>query len=503
MAPVDDREESVAWRLDNVVLTTVGIDVGSSTSHLTFSRLWLQRQSQELSSRFVVVERTVLYRSPISLTPYRGDGLIDVQALSAFIDRAYAEAGFARSAVDSGAVILTGVALERANSRSIADLFSSEGGKFVCASAGHILEAILAAYGSGAVALSRARKLTVLNIDLGGGTTKFSLIRDGRIEATMAVGVGARLISFGEGDRVARLEPHGRLIARLAGIEPEVGAELPPVARQAIGKVLARLVISCATGAWPADAPRELILAGHLPTATHADLITFSGGVSEFVYGRAERSYGDLAQEFSAALRQRFPDLGAPVGTPEEGIRATVMGASQYTVQLSGNTVYLSDEHLLPMRNLPVVALPPPPDDADPDALASTIRQTMITLGLEITAGPLAIAVPWQISPSYEMLRFLAEGLVKFHEARGDSAPLVVALAQDVALNLGRLIADDLGRAIGLVVLDDLDLQPLDYLDVGELLRPANVVPVVIKSLVFPSGTSTAPSLSKGAHEGS
>src|SRR5499427_8110571 len=76
--------------LDSVELTTVGVDVGSSTSHLLFARLHLQRLTQSLSSRFVVVKREVLHRSPIHLTPYRPDtGLIDVEALERFVDEAY------------------------------------------------------------------------------------------------------------------------------------------------------------------------------------------------------------------------------------------------------------------------------------------------------------------------------------------------------------------------------------------------------------------------------
>src|SRR5690348_10057172 len=58
---------------DNIELTTVGIDVGSSTSHLMFSKLHLQRLGQYLSSRYVVVNRETLHRSPILLTPYRAD----------------------------------------------------------------------------------------------------------------------------------------------------------------------------------------------------------------------------------------------------------------------------------------------------------------------------------------------------------------------------------------------------------------------------------------------
>src|SRR6266705_354036 len=120
----DDDGFDVTWALDNVELTTVGVDVGSSTSHLLFAKLHLQRLTQSLSSRFVVVHREVLHRSPILLTPYRTDGLIDVQALELFVHEAYAEAKLSPDQIDTGAVILTGAALERANSRAVAELFA-------------------------------------------------------------------------------------------------------------------------------------------------------------------------------------------------------------------------------------------------------------------------------------------------------------------------------------------------------------------------------------------
>ncbi|TME59907.1 MAG: reactivating factor for ethanolamine ammonia lyase, partial [Chloroflexi bacterium] len=120
-----------------------------------FARLRLQRLADSLSSRYVVVERTVLHRSPIVLTPYSAGNTIDAAALEAHIAGWYAAAGLAREDVDTGAVILTGAALEQDNARELADLFAGEGGKFVCATAGHALEATLAAHGSGSVARSR------------------------------------------------------------------------------------------------------------------------------------------------------------------------------------------------------------------------------------------------------------------------------------------------------------------------------------------------------------
>ena len=156
--PSEEQKEQLSdaiWSADNVEFTTVGVDVGSSTSHLMFAKVHLQRLAEALSSRFVVVSREILWKSPILLTPYRPDSSIDADALGTFIDEAYASAGLAKDDIDTGAVVLTGEALKRANARAIADLFAMDSGKFVCASAGHNLEAVMAAHGSGAVKLSK------------------------------------------------------------------------------------------------------------------------------------------------------------------------------------------------------------------------------------------------------------------------------------------------------------------------------------------------------------
>jgi ethanolamine utilization protein EutA len=62
------------WNEDNIAFTTVGIDIGSSTSHLLFAKVLLQRRSRGLSSRFVVAAREIVWRSPILLTPFLPDG---------------------------------------------------------------------------------------------------------------------------------------------------------------------------------------------------------------------------------------------------------------------------------------------------------------------------------------------------------------------------------------------------------------------------------------------
>jgi ethanolamine utilization protein EutA len=206
------------WSQENVEFKTVGIDIGSSTSHLLFAKVALQRQSQGLSSRFVVIGREIVWRSPILLTPFLPDGTIDAKALGAFIADCYREAGFAQADIDSGAVILTGEAIKRKNARAIDELFAGEAGKFVCATAGHKLESRLAAHGSGAVALSKARDACLLHADVGGGTTKLALIDRGAIVGLSAIAVGGRLVATDERGGWSRIDHSAQLVADDLGL---------------------------------------------------------------------------------------------------------------------------------------------------------------------------------------------------------------------------------------------------------------------------------------------
>src|SRR5439155_1490154 len=138
----------------------------------------------------------VIPESEVLLTPYAGDATIDALALGRFIDRQYELAGVDPDAIDTGALILTGVAVRRSNARAIGELFASQAGKFVSVSAGDALEATLAAFGSGACARSIRESARVMNIDIGGGTSKIAVCEAGEIADLTAVDVGARIVSF-------------------------------------------------------------------------------------------------------------------------------------------------------------------------------------------------------------------------------------------------------------------------------------------------------------------
>src|SRR5579863_959943 len=189
---------------DRISILTVGVDIGSSTSHLVFSRIVLER----LDSRYVVAQRETLHESGILLTPYKSEegGDIDPVALGEFITNEYQAAGINPESIDTGALILTGVAAGRNNARAIGELFAREAGRMVAVSAGDSLETVMAAYGSGAVARSIRNGKPVMNVDVGGGTAKIAICADGKVTDVTAIDIGARLISFDASGRINRVE---------------------------------------------------------------------------------------------------------------------------------------------------------------------------------------------------------------------------------------------------------------------------------------------------------
>ncbi len=488
----DAAVNEVAWTTDNVELTTVGIDIGSSTSHLMFARVHLQRLSAALSSRFVVVERKILWQSPILLTPYRDNYTIDVDELAGFIGGCYAYAGIEREKVDSGAVILTGEALKRRNARAIADLFAEEAGKFVCASAGHHMECQMAAHGSGAIALSRGHNATLLNVDIGGGTTKFALLENGRILGTCAIAAGGRLI-VENGER--RTDAHRGSRAGDRERARHRAAPRPPLSaadRKRIASRMARMIMGMIDLRQPGALARRLLVTQPWPAELAnkgIDGMTFSGGVAEYLYKRETRRFGDLGADLAEELRHALAhrrDL-PPVWDPGQGIRATVIGAAQFSVQISGNTILIADPSKLPLQNLPVLACSFTLDeDIAADVVADAVRAALARADFAEGESPVALSFPWRGDPSHERLHAVAAGIcAALPRTLQEELPLVLLIDGDVGKSLGRVLLHEIAARADVIAIDGVQLKAFDYVDIGSVIELTNVVPIIIKSLLF------------------
>jgi ethanolamine utilization protein EutA len=491
---LESVELNPIWQQDNVTLHSVGVDIGSSGTQVAFSRLHLRRMGEDLTSRYVIVRRDTLFQSRVHLTPYLDGHQIDAGALGRMLDQAYQDAGQRPEEIDTGVVILTGEALRRRNAEQIAAVVSEQAGDLVCATAGHHMEAMLAAYGSGAARTSHEMSGRILNIDIGGGTTKLALIDAGRVVATAALHVGGRLQVVDPEGRITRLEPAAQGHAAHCGYHWSLGDQVEAEDLDRVAAGMADAVVAAVSGTALTPRVGDLFLTEPISDYGALDGLVFSGGVAEYVYGREERDFGDLGRLLGQAIRRRIEagDFPAPLLPAGERIRATVLGASEYTVQLSGNTSFLpAAETMLPRRNLQVVRPSYELGEVvDRDAVATAVRRHLHFFDLADSHADVAVALSWEGDPDYPRLRAFAEGLARGVQTRLQRGlPLYLMVDSDIALTLGRLMRDELGLGERLLVLDGLALRDFDYVDLGRVRQPSNTVPVTIKSLLFGDGS--------------
>ncbi len=471
---------------DEIRLVSVGVDIGSSTSHLVFSRLVLER----LDNRYIVTKREVFHESDVLLTPYADDMTIDAKKLGAFIDVQYEAAGLDPASIDTGALILTGVAVRRSNSRAIGDLFAAQAGKFVSVSAGDGLETTLAAFGSGAAARSIRDANIVMNVDIGGGTSKIAVCVNGEVVDMTAIDVGARIVSFDQDGKVLRVEEAGRRFAKEVGFELELGRTIIEDQRAAMVERMADRLFEAISAPKLSPGTAGLLRLEPLRNERKPDAITFSGGVSEYVYGAQSRGFGDLGPRLAKAIVKHIEDWGVKIEKPDQGIRATVVGASQYTIQVSGSTIFVSPLDTLPVRNMPVVVpdLPLAEETLSVEAIAEAVRAALRRLDQHEGEQAVAVCYRWAGSATFRRLDDFCHGMelgLSKHLANGH--PLVLVGEGDIGGLVGIHAREERKLKSPVVSIDGINLKEFDFIDIGAMLETSGAVPVVIKSLVFPT----------------
>lgn len=478
--------------IERLTLTSVGIDIGSSTTHLLFSRLTLRREGAGHSAQFKVTEREILWASPILLTPYLSATRIDFERIKAFIHDSYHSADFHSHDIDTGAVVITGEALKKENAQPISEFFSRGAGKFICASAGPHHEALLAAYGSGAVNLSKISQSRILNVDMGGGTTKLSLIENGRIISTAAMNIGARLIAHDAAGMVTRIEEAGKIFAAEAGLACAIGTPIGGADIQHIGTRMGETLIEVLRlGENAGRLARGLMitppLAGFSGIA-EVDYILFSGGVSEYIYGNTEDGFGDLGAALGGTLRRFLEGLPREkLLKPAQGIRATVIGASEYTIQVSGATSFFTSTDILPAFGLKAVSI----GHEVGTEFSGNLEAAFKKYDFDGFGPGMVLALSITGDLNYTSLREVAAGLAAAAKTAPE-APLLLTIEQDVGRAIGTLLKHEFLLPNALISIDGIVVGDLDYIDIGKPVSLMELFPVTVKSLLFSTQPLTA-----------
>ena len=337
------------------------------------------------------------------------------------------------------------------------------------------------------MALSKARDTCLLHADVGGGTTKLALIDRGAILGLAAFAVGGRLVATDAAGAWTRIDRSAQLVAD----DLKIQISAPALAEESIRRRIARRLAVIAADMildMPLDSLGEaLLLTERLPRGPSPSAITFSGGVAEYMFGYETEEFGDVAKLLAAELAGELSRRSRlSLIDPGQRIRATVIGASQFTVQVSGKTIYLPDPYVLPVHNVPVlrVALGAS-GEVDPDRLAAAVRAGMEEIDLDHTAA-VSIAFSWHGDPEHSRLKAAGDGILRaLAPFAARLKVLLVMIDGDIGKTFGRLLHRELNWPGKIVSIDGLNLHELDYVDVGELIAPPGVVPVVIKSLLF------------------
>ncbi len=477
---------------DRELLLSAGIDVGTTTTHLTISRLHLANRSLlNQAPRLAVAAREIVYRSAIHFTPLSADGRIDAEAVLRIVSSEYRQAGIDPGEVSTGAVIVTGETARLRNARAVADRLAQTAGQFVSASAGPNLEGILAGRGSGAAEASAAGGRTICNIDVGGGTANFAVFADGQPVDAAALSVGGRCLRLDRDRRLVAVTGSGELLLDALGKDVPLGLPVDEEMLELIGHLLAESIIQYPLGRRPPQVSERLLVTDPLKRVCRIDEFWFSGGVAELMQSPPADplAYGDIGAYLASGLMAAVTERALPFRIPERPICATVIGAGTFSLQLSGSTVSV-DRKQLPLRNLPIVR-PFSGDMAGRDRgawVSERLANCLRVNDIDWSSQPVAITLETLPPADFETLAGWAAALARAFVELGGAPPLVLVAGQDLAMALGQLIRQHL-RDMPLVILDGIRSTDGDLIDIGLPLAGNQAIPVVVKCLLFQEGS--------------
>lgn len=477
---------------DKTAILSVGIDVGTSTTQVVFSKLQMDNAGGYFSvPRVAIVDKEVVYKSEVYMTPLKTDVLIDTDALRDIVAAEFRKAGYRPEDTDSGAVIITGESARKENSDAVLKSLSDFAGDFVVSAAGPDMESLIAGKGSGAWQYSMDHHCRVANLDIGGGTTNVVLFEDGETLARGCLDIGGRLICMNPQGIITKVSPAAAVMAQAAGVSVSVGdrcdeLKLTAVTRQMAAALNAYLGV----GTKDIDAILRKIKtpgSSDFPVPEKVQAVFFSGGVADLIYHESADTwaYGDIGVLLGRAIRESRLFTDFQKMEPGETIRATVVGAGTYTTTISGSTITYSDD-IFPLKNIPVIKL----DEELQEACFAgetepVIRRIQWVLG-QNDEEHFILAMPGKRNPGYmEMKRASASIRQIMDRVQPPGEPILLVIESDIAKAMGQMIRQqpDLKRQV--VAIDSIHVEDGEYVDMGKPMMNGMVIPVVVKTLIL------------------
>lgn len=459
----------------NSSVLLLGLDFGSTTSSALVARSHILTNS--ITGNMELGDIKIVFRSEIALTPFIDDH-IDENKVTQLLNLWFQQCGYAAEDFFAGGVIITGLAARQKNAEFLAKLIEERMGEILVATADDPNFESWLAFMGGCSALSRYHKTTaIVNLDIGGGTTNPAIGLNGVVNQTGCYFIGARHIQFERGCyRILALTTEAKMLFKRLNIHKQVNDVLTIEELNRFLDFYVKALECIAQGNTSFFDSAELLPIQQVPFSYEPTInpvaITFSGGVGELIYRAVAGQslptttfYGDLGIDLAKAIIAS-PILSRSLTTiaPENEGRATVYGLALHSTEVSGNTLYLPNPNVLPIKHLPIIS-----------RVSGDITKQELAVALKLicqsqTGGCLQIFIKDSTGFRTDKVNMIRQLGQMFYEILKElqpsqTLPIVILVDCNIGKSLGAYATDWGKLTLNLIVIDEVLLKDASFVN--------------------------------------